>query len=74
MSSIGVSPDNPEAPIWIKIVWGSIIGVIAAVMISSAGIDGIRLLCVLGGFPALFIILMVGIGLLKMVFEEGVRR
>jgi len=73
MSSLGVSPDNPEAPIWIKIVWGSIIGVIAAVMISSAGIDGIRLLCVLGGFPALFIILMVGIGLLKLVFKGGTK-
>jgi choline-glycine betaine transporter len=70
MSSLGVNPDNPEAPIWIKIVWGSIIGVIAAVMISSAGIDGIRLLCVLGGFPAVFIILAVGIGLLRLVLKS----
>ena len=70
MSSIGVNPDNPEAPVWIKIVWGSLIGVIASIMISSAGIDGIRLLCVLGGFPALFIILLVGIGLIKMLIRS----
>jgi len=70
MSSYGVSPDNPEAPIWIKIVWGALIGIISSIMISSAGIDGIRLLCILGGFPALFIILMVGLGLLKMLISS----
>jgi len=70
MSSVGINPDNPEAPIWIKIVWGSLIGVIAWIMITSAGVDGIRLLCVLGGFPSLFIILMVSLGLLKMLFTH----
>ena len=59
MSSTGIHPENPEAPIWIKVIWGSLIGLIAWIMITSAGIDGIRLLCVLGGFPALFIIIAV---------------
>lgn len=70
MSSFGVNPENPEAPIMIKIVWGALIGIIASIMISTAGIDGIRLLCVLGGFPALFIILLVGLGLIKLLFSD----
>ena len=69
MSSTGIHPENPEAPIWIKVIWGSLIGLIAWIMITSAGIDGIRLLCVLGGFPALFIIIAVGIGLIKMLLK-----
>jgi len=70
ISSKGISPENPEAPLWIKIVWGTLIGTIAWVMITSAGIDGIRLLCVLGGFPALFLIILVAVGIVKMMFQK----
>ncbi|MEM8908635.1 MAG: BCCT family transporter [Bacteroidota bacterium] len=70
ISTSGISPDHPEAPMWIKITWGSLIGLIAWVMITSAGIDGIRLLCVIGGFPALFMIILVSIGVLKMGFQQ----
>ncbi len=70
MSSHGISPENPEAPLWIKVVWGSLIGVIAWVMITGAGIDGIRLLSVLGGFPALFLIIIVGLGLVKLFLNR----
>lgn len=64
--SRGIRPENPEAPLWIKIAWGILIGLMAWLMITLAGIDGIRLLCVLGGFPALFIIIVAGLGILKM--------
>lgn len=68
MSSVGISPEQPEAPLWIKIVWGSLIGVMAWVMITTAGIEGIRLLCVLGGFPALFIIILAAVGVGRLVY------
>ena len=45
---------NGEGSLWIKIVWGLIIGTMAFVMITFSGIDGARLLSVLGGFPVLF--------------------
>lgn len=69
ISTTGISPENPEAPILMKLVWGSLVGLIAWVMITSAGIDGIRMLCVLGGFPALFILILVGIGMVKLCFS-----
>jgi len=71
ISTNGINPDNPEAPLWIKVVWGTLIGVITWVMISSAGIDGIRILSVLGGFPALFIIILVGIGVVKIMLNPS---
>lgn len=65
MSTTGITPDNPEAPTYIKVIWGVLIGTVTWVMMSSAGIDGIRILSVLGGFPALFLIILVAVGLVK---------
>jgi len=41
----------------VKFIWASVVGVSAWVMITFSGIDGIRILSNLGGFPALFIVL-----------------
>ena len=71
ISTRGISPENPEAPIALKIVWGLVIGLISWVMITSAGLDGIRLLCILGGFPALFMIIIVAAGLVKILLNKG---
>ena len=68
----GIQPDNPEAPIGLKILWGSIIGFIAWVMITNAGIDGIKMLCVLGGFPALFIGIFVALGAIKLLIRPKI--
>ena len=71
LSSTGISPESPEAPIWIKIVWGSLVGLIAWVMIANAGIDGIKMASTLGGFPALFLVLAVALGLVKILLKPG---
>lgn len=77
MSSIsneGIVPENPESPIWTKITWGTLIGMVAWVMVSSSGIDGIKQLSNLGGFPALFLIILVAIGLSRMVLKSFIKR
>ncbi len=63
----GISPDHPESPVSIKIIWGIIIGLIAWVMVSTAGIGGIKIISVLGGFPALLIVILVVAGAVKML-------
>ena len=68
ITTTGISPTNQEAPLAMKVIWGCLVGLIAWVMITSAGVDGIRMLCVLGGFPALFILILVGAGLIKIIF------
>jgi len=59
-----------EAPIGIKVVWGLVIGGLTYIMLSTKGLDGIRILSILGGFPALFIIIAAGITLLKILFNK----
>lgn len=71
ISTDGIKPENPEATLWIKVVWGSIIGATAWLMITTSGIDGIRMLSVLGGFPALFLIILVAMGLIKMIWNTS---
>jgi glycine betaine transporter len=54
MSSKVISHENTEPRNGIKIVWGVSIGIISVVMLTAAGIDGIKMMSNLGGLPALF--------------------
>lgn len=67
LSVRGIDQHNPEAPIWVKIIWGLVIGTVSWTMISFAGVDGIRLTSIIGGVPAMFLIIFVGIGLTRWV-------
>ena len=71
ISTTGISPDNPEPKLFIKLLWGVSVGVVSWVMISFAGIDGIKMLSNLGGFPALFLILAIGIALVKVAINPA---
>ena len=72
ISSTGISPDNPEGNIWLKIIWGAAVGTVAWVMISfTGGTDGIKILSNLGGFPAAILELFIIGALAKVVlFHE----
>jgi glycine betaine transporter len=41
-------------------------------MISSAGIEGIKMASNLGGFPALFLILAVALGLIRLMWKPEI--
>ncbi|MFT5917202.1 MAG: choline-glycine betaine transporter [Flammeovirgaceae bacterium] len=69
MSVKGISQDNQEAPWVLKAIWGILIGTISWIMISFAGIDGIKMISNLGGFPALFLLILVGVGLIKLMLN-----
>ncbi len=71
LSSTGISPSNPEPPQGIKIIWGGIVGLIAWVMVSFAGIDGVKMTSTLGGFPALFLIIIVAMSLVRLLLRPG---
>lgn len=67
ISSTSISPESPEPPLSIKLVWGITVGVIAWVMVAFAGIDGIKMASNLGGFPALFLVIAIAFSLLKLM-------
>ena len=70
MSTRGITPQNQEAPLGIKLIWGLLVGLISWIMISFAGIEGIKMISTLGGFPALFLVLLVGGGLVKLILQD----
>jgi choline-glycine betaine transporter len=51
----GISDGSNEPPLFIKILWGVIIGTVSLIFITALGLDGIKMLSYLGGFPALFL-------------------
>ncbi|HIX29557.1 MAG TPA: BCCT family transporter, partial [Candidatus Blautia stercoravium] len=61
MSSLcteGLTPEDSDSPAVLKILWGFTIGAICFIMLASYGVDGIKKLSNLGGFPDA--ILMIG--------------
>lgn len=76
ISSVIPGDGTDEPYVWMKVVWGVLVGTIAWVMISfsgtgkSSGLDGIRMLSNLGGLPSLFLMLVVALGLGKTVWAS----
>ncbi len=70
LSAKGISPDHPEPAAWLKVAWGVLVGFTAWVMVSQAGVDGIKMASNLGGFPALLFLLGVAVGLLRWIVES----
>lgn len=66
LSTRGITPDAPEAPMAVQSVWGIAVGLVAVVLVAASGIDGIRMMSVLGGAPALFVIIGAALSLAAM--------
>lgn len=57
LSTSGISPEAQEAPVYLKVIWGVTFSAMAYIMLTLAGISGIKMLSNLGGLPNIFIIL-----------------
>lgn len=57
LSTSGISLENQEAPIYLKIIWGFIFAILSYIILTISGIDGIKMVSNLGGLPNIFIIL-----------------
>lgn len=73
ISSNNISQENAEGASIVKILWGIIIGLVAFIMISYSGIEGIKMLSTIGGFPILFIMIIVAFGLGRLAFSRKYR-
>ncbi len=61
----GAVEEGKESPAWLKILWGVTIALVTWILISFAGIDGIKAASNLGGFPNMFLLILMGVSLLK---------
>ena len=71
LSSTGISPEHPEPSAMIKVIWGVMAGAITWIMVSSAGLDGLRMISNLGGLPAMLLCLMIAVALIKVVLSPA---
>lgn len=72
LCTIGFDADSEEkAGLGVKVLWGSIIGVVSWTMVSFVGIDGIKMLSNLGGLPAAIIILATSLTLCKWLMNPA---
>lgn len=54
----------------VKVVWGILIGAMAIVLICLQGISGVKMMSVIGGIPAVVLLFLSGISLLKTVLKK----
>jgi Choline-glycine betaine transporter len=72
--SLKQSKGVKEAPLPIKVFWGIFIGLISLVFVISGGIDGIKIVKTIAGFPILFIELAMILGFLYHLFSGKLKR
>ncbi len=70
ISAVCMTPEGHaharRATLVVKMMWGVIIGLVAWIMTATNGVDGVRMISVLGGFPALAILFGSAIALLRL--------
>ncbi|TNE48040.1 MAG: BCCT family transporter [Deltaproteobacteria bacterium] len=69
LCTTGITADSSEAPFLPKLLWGGTVGLVAWVMTSYAGIDGIKMLSNIGGLPALFLLIAISVALFLTVLR-----
>lgn len=55
----------------LKVTWGTLVGLLAWVMITFAGIDGVKMLSNLGGLPALFLLIGITISMVMLMWKPS---
>ncbi|MBI9078908.1 MAG: BCCT family transporter [Pseudodesulfovibrio sp.] len=67
LTTKNLSENNQEAPAFLKIAWGVMIGTLAFIMLVSSGLDGMKTLTYLGGAPITLVIIGSVFSLIKLI-------
>ncbi|MDF2152796.1 BCCT family transporter [Vibrio sp. CAU 1672] len=76
ISSLCVEADQAEeseanrAKAWLKVLWGSVIAMVAWSMTAFSGVDGIKMMSNLGGLPALFVVITMNASLIVWLYKS----
>lgn len=57
--------DVKEAPLAIKVFWGTLMGALAVIFVMAGGIGGVKTLLAISGFPVLIIMILFYAGIMK---------
>ncbi|MCL1995162.1 MAG: BCCT family transporter [Defluviitaleaceae bacterium] len=64
--------ESDEPPIPLKIFWGVLIAATALIFTLAAGLDGIRMVTTIAGFPVVFLGLAMVYGFVKHIIKQGI--
>lgn len=64
------SKGNPDPPLPLRIIWGSLEGAVAAVLLLAGGLGSLQTASIIGGFPFMIVMLLMLYCLLKALFVE----
>ncbi|MGY0398670.1 MAG: BCCT family transporter [Ostreibacterium sp.] len=67
VSTQGIADSRQEAPLYVKVLWGGMVGAVSLIFISSLGIDGIKMLSYLGGLSGLALGILAIMSLIAMI-------
>ncbi len=66
----GLTTDDQESPIWLKVVWGATIGAMCIIfMFAFKSTDSLKYLSNLGGFPIVFLLIVISISFVKVMMN-----
>jgi len=65
---------NSDAPVWMRILWAAIIGVLTLALLIAGGLTALQGTVVIMGLPFSIVLLFMMYGLFKALHVEGVRR
>ena len=67
LCTVGLSTEDQESPMILKVVWGATIGCLSVIMLSAAGVDGLKMASNLGGFPNVFLLVLLCVAFAKVL-------
>ena len=67
ISTSGISPDKPDAPRWIKLIWAFIVMGLGFVMIATIGENGVRVIANFGGMVAAIIMIGATVSMVMLI-------
>lgn len=66
----GLTSEDQESPMWLKIVWGATIGIMCIIfMLAFQSTDSLKYLSNLGGFPIVFLVVIISISFIKVLMN-----
>jgi glycine betaine transporter len=63
----GLTTEDTESPIILKVVWGLTIGALSLIMLLSYDIEGVKMLSYLGGLPVVFLMILFMVGMVRIM-------
>ncbi len=70
ISTQGISPESPDAPNWLKLVWGAVAMGLGYIMVSIVGVDGVKIIANFGGMFAAIIMIGATVSLIKLILNH----